>query len=66
MGNQKIAHAIRSQGWATECADEPPDHSQHMDSGQVLDIHRSGARTRPRHHQHVPSQYKKWWVMGQR
>ena len=23
MRNQKVAHAIRSQGWATECAEEP-------------------------------------------
>ena len=24
------------------------------------------ARARPRHHQPVPSQYRKWWVIGQR
>ena len=24
------------------------------------------AYARPRHHQPVPSQYKRWWVMGQR
>ena len=24
------------------------------------------ARARLRHHQPVPSQYRKWWVMGQR
>ena len=23
------------------------------------------ARARPKHHQPVPSQYRKWWVMGQ-
>ena len=63
MGNQKIAHVIRSQEWASECADKPLDHGQRIGSGQVLDIHRSGARARPRHHQPVPSQYRKWWVM---
>ena len=24
------------------------------------------AHARPKHHQLVPSQYRKWWVMGQR
>ena len=28
MGSQNITHAIRSQGWAIECADKPPDHSK--------------------------------------
>ena len=28
MSNQKVAHAIRSQGWAAECAEEPPDHDK--------------------------------------
>ena len=55
MGNQKIVHAIRSQGWAEKCADEPPDHGKHMSNKQVLGIHRSGVRARPKHHQPVPS-----------
>ena len=59
MGNQKIAHTIRNQGWVAECADELLDHGQRMDSGQVLDIHRSGARARPKYHQPVLSQYRK-------
>ena len=66
MGNQKIAYAIKSQGWAIECANGPLDHGKCMSSEQVLDIHKSGARVRPRHHQPVPSQYRKLWVMGQR
>jgi len=64
MGNQKIAHAMRSQGWVAEYVDETPNHGKRMSSGQVLDMHRSGARAKPRHHQPVPSQYRKWWVMG--
>ena len=50
MEYQKIAHAIRSQGCAAEYADEPPDHGKHMSNGQVLDIHKSGARARPKHY----------------
>ena len=66
MGNQKIAYAIKNQGWTAECANEPLDHGKRMSSEQVLDIHRSGACVRPRHHQPVPSQYRKLWVMSQR
>ena len=55
MGNQKTALAIRSQGWTAECADEPLDYGERMSSKQVLDIHGSGARAKPRHHQSVPS-----------
>ena len=32
MGNQKIAYAIKSQGWAVECANEPLDHGKCMSS----------------------------------
>jgi len=60
MRSQKMAHAIKSQGWATECADKPPDHDEHMSSRQILDIHGSEAHARPRHHQPVPSQYRRW------
>ena len=49
-GNLKIAHDIRSQGWMVECANEPPDHDECISSRQVLDIHKSGARARLRHH----------------
>jgi len=31
-------------------ADEPLIHGKCMSSRQALDIHKSGARTRPRHH----------------
>ena len=46
--------------------DEPPNHSERMSSGQAFDIHGSGAQTRPRHYQPVPSQYKSGgsWVKG--
>ena len=66
MGNQKTTHAIRSQGWTVECAEKPPDHGERMSSKQILDIHKSGACARPRHHQPVLSQYRKGWVMSQR
>ena len=40
----------------------------HMSSRQAMDTHGSGARTRLRHHQLVPSQYKNGglWVKGKR
>jgi len=39
-----------------------------MNSRQAMDTHGSGAYTRLRHHQFVPSQYKssKPWVRGKR
>jgi len=45
-------------------ADEPPHHGKH--SGQALDTCRSWACPRLKHHQLIPSQYKRWWVMSQR
>ena len=42
MGSQNIIHAIRSQGWVVECADEHSDHSKC--SEQVLNT--SGSRAR--------------------
>jgi len=30
MRNQKTAHAIIGQGWMSDCAEEPPDHDEHM------------------------------------
>ena len=68
MENQKTVHAIRGQGWATECTDEPPDHGKCVSSGQAFDVHGSGACARPRHYQPVPNQYKSGgsWVRGKR
>ena len=43
-------HAIRSQGWAAGCADKPPGHGGRMSNRHISDIHKSEARTRPRHH----------------
>ena len=45
---------------AAECADKSLDHGGRMSSKQILDIHGSEARVRPRHHRPVPSQYKRW------
>ena len=50
MGNQKIIHAIRGQGWVAECTNEPLDHGKCMSSGQALDVQRSGAHIKLRHH----------------
>ena len=68
MGNQKIVHAIRSQGWVAECTDEPSDHDKRMSSEQTLEVHISGARAKPKHHQPVPNQYRSGgsWVRGKR
>ena len=68
MEDQKIVHARRSQEWTAECIDEPLDHDKPISSRQALDIHRSGACTRPKHYQLVPSQYKSCgsWVRGKR
>ena len=51
-----------------ECIDEPPDHSKCMSSKQALDVHKTGARVRPKHHRPVPSQYRSYgsWVRGKR
>ena len=64
MRHQKTAHAIRSQRWMAYYADKPLDHGKRMSSRQILDIHKSEARLRPRHLQHVPSQYRMWWGHG--
>ena len=58
MRNQKVAYVIRIQGWAAECAEEPLDHGKR--SEQVLDICRSQACVRPKLHQPIPSQYRRW------
>jgi len=49
-----------------ECAGKPLGHGERMSNRQVLDIHRSEAHARPRHHQFIPSQYRKGWVRGKR
>ena len=53
-------HAIRSQGWAARCADKLPGQGGRMSSRQILDIHENEAHARPKHHQPVPSQYRRW------
>ena len=50
MRNQKTVHAIKGQGWTVECIDEPPDHGKRMNSGQALDVHKTRAHARPKHH----------------
>jgi len=55
MEDQKIVHTTRGQECMVERANEPPVHGKRMSSRQALDIHESGARTRPKHHQPVPS-----------
>ena len=59
-----MAHAIRSQGWVARCVDKPPGHGGCMSSRQILDIYGSEAHARSRHHQLVPSQYRRWWGYG--
>ena len=51
-----------------ECTDEPLDHGKRMSSEQAWDVHKSGARARPRYHQPVPNQYRSGglWVRGKR
>ena len=68
MRNQKTVHAIRCQEWVAKCTNEPPDHGKRMSSRQTLDVHRTRAGVRPKHHQPVPSQYKNGesWVRGKR
>ena len=39
MKNQKTVHAIRGQGWTTECTNKLPDYGKCMSSGQAFDIH---------------------------
>ena len=51
MRNQKVAQAIRSQGWAAECAEEPLDHCKR--NKQVLDTGISQAHARSRLHQPI-------------
>ena len=55
-----MAYAIRSQGWAAECVDKPLGHGGRMSSRQISDIHESEVRVRPRYHQPVLSQYRRW------
>ena len=51
-----------------KCTDEPPNLGNRMSSRQVLDVHRSGAHAKPKHHQPVPSQYSSGgsWVRGKK
>ena len=68
MKAQKPIHTIRGQKWVAECIDRPLGHGKHIGSRQALDIHESGARTRLRHHQPVPNQYRSGgpWVRDKR
>ena len=56
------------QEQVAECADEPSGHGKRLNNKQAMDTHGSGVRTRLRHHQLVPSQYKSGgpWVKGKR
>ena len=51
-----------------KCTNEPPNHAKHMSSEQALDVHRTRAHVRPRHHYPVPSQFRSGgsWVRGKR
>ena len=60
MRSQKMDHAIRSQGWVARSADKPPGHGERMNNRHISDIHESEARARPRPHQPIPSQYRRW------
>ena len=66
MEDQKTVHATRGQEWTAEHADEPLVYGKCMTSRQALDIRGTGACTRPRHHQPIPSQYRSGglWVKG--
>ena len=68
MKAQRLIHATKGQERATECADEPSGHGKHMNNRQAMDTHGSGARTRLRHHQLLPSQYMSDgpWVSGKK
>ena len=68
MENQNTVHAIRGQGWVTECTDESPNHGKRLSMGQAFDVHGSGACARPKQYQPVPSQYRGSgsWVKGKR
>ena len=51
-----------------ECTDEPPYHGKRMSSRQAMDTHESGACTKPKYHQPVPSQYRNGgpWVKSKK
>ena len=68
MKAQKLVHATRGQECVAERTNEPPCHAKHMSSRQALDTYESGACTRLRHHQPVPSQYRNGgpWAKGKR
>ena len=64
LRSQKMDHAIRSKGWVAGCADKPLGHDGRISSRQISDIHESEAHAKPKCHQPVPSQYKRWWGYG--
>ena len=68
MKAQRLIHATRGQERVAKCADEPSGYDKCMNNRQAMDTHGSRARTRLRHHQLVPSQYRSGglWVRGKR
>ena len=58
MKAQKLIHATRGPERVAKCVDKPSGHSKCMNSRQAMDTHGSGAHTRLKHHQPVPSQYR--------
>ena len=56
MKAQRLIQATRGQERTAECEDKPSGHGKRMNSRQAMDTHGSGARTKLRHHQLVPSQ----------
>ena len=51
-----------------KCTDESLNHDKCMSNKQALDVHRTGACARPKHHQPVPSQYRSGgsWIRGKK
>ena len=68
MKAQRLIHTTRGQGRVAERADEPSSYGKCMNNRQAMDTHGSGAHTRLRHHQLVPSQYRSGgpWVRGKK
>ena len=66
MENQKTIHAIRGQGWAAECTDEPPNHGKRMSSGQAFGVHGKWSTCKAQALSTCIQPIQEWWVMGQR
>ena len=61
---QKVKHAAEH----VAILEKPIGNSKCKNTKQVMDSHGSGARTRLRHHQLVPNQYRGYgpWIRGKR